>query len=97
MSQYPGCVTTVEELSLEAPDFIVIGGGIGGLVVANRLSEDAEKKVLLIEAGAHRHGDPRIDTVGMLSTLYGDPDYDWDFMSEPQVCRHCKLCVAPHN
>jgi hypothetical protein len=27
----------------------------------------------------------KIDTVGMLPTLYGDPDYDWDFVTEPQV------------
>lgn len=88
MAQYTGCVTSAKELSSKEPDFIIIGGGIGGLVVANRLSEHADKNVLVIEAGAHRRGDPRIDTVGMLSTLYGDPNYDWDFMTEPQVCRH---------
>jgi choline dehydrogenase-like flavoprotein len=87
MAEHTGCVTSLNALSITEPDFIVIGGGIGGLVVANRLSEDADKKVLLIEAGAYRHGDPKIDTVGMLSTLYGDPDYDWDFMTEPQVRR----------
>ena len=88
MAQSTGCVTSVGSLSSKEPDFIIIGGGIGGLVVANRLSEHADKNVLVIEAGAHRRGDPRIDTVGMLSTLYGDPNYDWDFMTEPQVCRH---------
>lgn len=70
---------------LKAYDYIIVGAGIGGLVLASRLTEDANVKVLLIEAGANRMGDPRIETPGFLETMYGNPDFDWDYMSEPQV------------
>ncbi|RJE18220.1 Dehydrogenase [Aspergillus sclerotialis] len=66
-------------------DYIVVGGGIGGMVVASRLSEEATTTVLLIEAGPDRTGDPRIETPGLLTTLFGNPVVDWDFLSEPQT------------
>ncbi|KAJ0114295.1 ryl-alcohol dehydrogenase protein [Diaporthe amygdali] len=65
-------------------DFIVVGGGQSGLVVASRLSEDVDKTVVVIEAGSDRQGDTRIDTPGLMTTLYDDPDYDWKHMTVPQ-------------
>ncbi|KGO75080.1 Glucose-methanol-choline oxidoreductase, C-terminal [Penicillium italicum] len=65
-------------------DYIVIGAGIGGLVIATRLSEDDTKNILLVEAGPDRTEDPRVMTPGLTTTLFGDKEVDWDFMTEPQ-------------
>lgn len=65
-------------------DFVIVGGGLSGLVVASRLSEDADTTVVVIEAGSDRRGDPRIDTPGLMTTLYDDPAYDWMHMTVPQ-------------
>ncbi|KAK7556260.1 hypothetical protein IWX49DRAFT_636771 [Phyllosticta citricarpa] len=87
-------VTSVSSLRFTDPDFVIIGGGLSGLVVANRLTENANTKVLVVEAGANRMGDPRIDTEGLMTTLYGDPDYDWDYHTEPQT--HANGRQIPH-
>ncbi|KAJ5714623.1 uncharacterized protein N7483_011804 [Penicillium malachiteum] len=64
-------------------DFVIIGGGTAGLVVASRLSEDPNTSVLVLEAGADLTADPRVNIPILYETLLGS-DADWKFRSSTQ-------------
>ncbi|MEM6942390.1 MAG: GMC family oxidoreductase N-terminal domain-containing protein, partial [Pseudomonadota bacterium] len=66
---------------LEA-DYIVVGAGSAGCVLANRLSADSSNKVVLLEAGG-RDWNPWIHVpVGYFKTLH-NPNTDWCYKTEP--------------
>lgn len=65
-------------------DFIIVGGGTAGLVVAARLTEDPSVSVLVLEAGQNALQDPRVAVPAMWGALLGT-DLDWDFITLPQV------------
>lgn len=75
-------------------DYIVVGGGTAGLVVASRLTEDSSVRVLVVEAGADRSADPFVLTPGLVAALYGKDEYDWNFSSPPQVSDSLRLCIT---
>ncbi|KAF7440042.1 hypothetical protein PC9H_000383 [Pleurotus ostreatus] len=64
-------------------DFIVVGGGTGGNVVANRLSEDPSVSVLVIEAGGSN--DVLESQVPFLWTRLIGSTHDWNYTSAPQT------------
>jgi len=51
----------VDEAAYEEYDYVVVGGGTSGCVVAGRLSEDGDKSVLVIEAGPILDGKEEFD------------------------------------
>ncbi|KAI0383488.1 putative GMC oxidoreductase [Hypomontagnella monticulosa] len=66
-----------------SPDYIVVGGGTSGLVVANRLSENPDVKVLVLEAGKDTSADPRVNIPALWTSLMGT-EVDWQFKTVPQ-------------
>ena len=64
-------------------DFVVVGAGSAGCVVASRLSADPATRVLLLEAGG-RDRNPWIHIpVGYFKTMH-DPATDWCYATEPE-------------
>jgi choline dehydrogenase len=73
-------------------DYVIVGGGSAGLVLANRLSENADIHVAVIEAGTSSK-----DVAGNLTQVPGyagalfqsaeELDLDWGFQTTPQKVR----------
>lgn len=64
-------------------DYIIVGAGSAGCVLANRLSADPSVTVCLLEAGGS-DASPRVQTPAGTITLYKSKIFSWNFFSTPQ-------------
>jgi choline dehydrogenase len=84
-------------LSATTPDYdyIVVGAGSAGAVVANRLSADPRDKVLLLEAGPASHPWSRIP-IGF-AKLINNPAANWLYASEPEANTNGRKLPVPRG
>ncbi|CAI4216065.1 unnamed protein product [Parascedosporium putredinis] len=65
------------------PDYVIAGAGTAGLVVANRLSEDPNVSVVVIEPGSDQRTNPNVTNPDAFLQAFGT-DLDWSYPVAPQ-------------
>lgn len=79
-------------------DYVIVGGGSAGSVLANRLSKDPKNKVLVLEAGRPDYlVDFRIHMPAALSFLLTGTFYNWGYFSEPEPYMHNRRIAQPRG
>ncbi|KAF5327281.1 hypothetical protein D9619_004034 [Psilocybe cf. subviscida] len=81
-------------------DYVIVGGGLAGLVVASRLSDDPSKSVLVLEAGPS--GDAVANQLATPSSTYFNSllnasPYDWLYKTVPQANANSRAMVQPRG
>jgi len=77
-------------------DYVIVGGGTAGCVLANRLTASGRHSVLVLEAG----GEPRSPWINMpagFSKLLVNPTYNWRFQTEPEANTLGRTIAVPRG
>ena len=79
-------------------DFIIVGGGSAGCVLANRLSLNPDNEVLLLEAGGNDHRiDFRVHMPAALTYPLASRQYNWWYESDPEPYMNNRRIYQPRG
>ncbi len=77
-------------------DYIVVGAGSAGAIIAARLSEDPEVSVLLLEAGP-RDRSPLLQIPAAARYAFNAAKYNWNYLSEPEAALNGRQLTQPRG
>ena len=78
-------------------DYIIVGGGSAGCILANRLSENPQNKVCLLEAGPQDKSFLIHIPAGFLALVAFNKQYNWRFESEPEPGLNNRKIFVPRG
>ncbi|MXQ10592.1 GMC family oxidoreductase [Microvirga makkahensis] len=81
---------------MESFDYIIVGGGTAGCVLANRLTANSKNSVLMLEAGGTDSGF-WISIPAGFSKLLTNAKYNWRFQTEPEENVYNRTIVVPRG
>lgn len=81
-----GCCVAIASARAEVSDYVIVGGGTAGLVVANRLSEMPTVRVAVIEPGGDERSNPNVTlATGYINMTAYNTAIDWAYQTVPQL------------